>query len=286
MGLRVAYIEPRRAGAASLGRWLAVFALMLLVMAFVAHRRDMIATPDFLLVMAIGSVVAALALLFCLVAFVRVWVRGDLGAGAALLGALLALVALVPFAFASYCVLAYPALADISTDWQNPPSMQAAARARQPGMNTLAPLSSTAIAQQEAAYPEITGRLYDFSFARTRAAAQSLAETLGWRLADRSETVGEIDAVTLEYEGRDWLLSLPFDVALRIRNTADGTYVDMRSASRYGSHDLGANAARIRSFLDELDIAMAAEVGKAPEEEDEAVEPPETAPAPTPMPRG
>jgi hypothetical protein len=29
--------------------------------------------------------------------------------------------------------------------------------------------------------------------------------------------------------------------------------VDVRSASRFGAHDLGANASRIRSLLEELD---------------------------------
>ena len=38
----------------------------------------------------------------------------------------------------------------------------------------------------------------------------------------------------------------------------------MRSASRYGRHDLGDNAARIAGFLTALDAAVAGAAGPAP----------------------
>jgi uncharacterized protein (DUF1499 family) len=40
------------------------------------------------------------------------------------------------------------------------------------------------------------------------------------------------------------------DVAIRVRGGAQGTQIDLRSASRVGEGDLGANAKRIRAFLD------------------------------------
>jgi uncharacterized protein (DUF1499 family) len=39
------------------------------------------------------------------------------------------------------------------------------------------------------------------------------------------------------------------DVVLRIRPTANGSIVDVRSVSRVGQSDLGANAKRIRAIL-------------------------------------
>jgi len=42
------------------------------------------------------------------------------------------------------------------------------------------------------------------------------------------------------------------DVAIRVRPDGDGSRVDVRSRSRDGKGDLGANAARIRAFGDEL----------------------------------
>ncbi len=41
----------------------------------------------------------------------------------------------------------------------------------------------------------------------------------------------------------------------------DATYVDMRSASHFGQHDLGDNARRIDDFLSDLDAAMLARAG-------------------------
>jgi uncharacterized protein (DUF1499 family) len=37
-------------------------------------------------------------------------------------------------------------------------------------------------------------------------------------------------------------------VVIRVRSDADGSLVDLRSASRVGISDLGANAKRIRRF--------------------------------------
>jgi uncharacterized protein (DUF1499 family) len=46
------------------------------------------------------------------------------------------------------------------------------------------------------------------------------------------------------------------DVVIRIRPDQDGTRVDIRSASRYGWHDLGTNAARVASLLEEIETAI------------------------------
>jgi uncharacterized protein (DUF1499 family) len=43
------------------------------------------------------------------------------------------------------------------------------------------------------------------------------------------------------------------DVIVRLTPVDGGTQVDMRSASRVGQSDLGANAARIEDFFDALD---------------------------------
>ncbi|MGB9324049.1 MAG: DUF1499 domain-containing protein, partial [Pseudolabrys sp.] len=52
-----------------------------------------------------------------------------------------------------------------------------------------------------------------------------------------------------------------------ITPVGQGTRVDMRSASRFGNHDLGANASRIRSLLGDIDdvISSAPEPRSLPE---------------------
>jgi uncharacterized protein (DUF1499 family) len=39
------------------------------------------------------------------------------------------------------------------------------------------------------------------------------------------------------------------DVVIRVRTSDKGVRLDMRSASRYGEHDFGSNAARIERFM-------------------------------------
>jgi hypothetical protein len=41
-----------------------------------------------------------------------------------------------------------------------------------------------------------------------------------------------------------------------VRATPDGARIDVRSASRYGRHDLGTNAARVRALIDDIDDVL------------------------------
>ncbi len=44
------------------------------------------------------------------------------------------------------------------------------------------------------------------------------------------------------------IMAFKDDVVIRVRSNADGTLLDLRSVSRVGISDLGANARRIRQF--------------------------------------
>ena len=56
----------------------------------------------------------------------------------------------------------------------------------------------------------------------------------------------EVVATTLWFGFKD-------DIVIRISPSGSGSRVDMRSKSRVGRSDLGANAARIRAFLGRLE---------------------------------
>ena len=51
------------------------------------------------------------------------------------------------------------------------------------------------------------------------------------------------------------------DVSIRLTDEETSTYVDMRSASRYGDHDFGDNADRVAGFLSDLDAGIAGLAG-------------------------
>ncbi|MBZ0146911.1 MAG: DUF1499 domain-containing protein, partial [Pseudorhodoplanes sp.] len=59
---------------------------------------------------------------------------------------------------------------------------------------------------------------------------------------------GRIEAVA-----RTPIMGFRDDIVIRVRTAPDGARIDVRSASRYGRHDFGTNAARIRSLLDDID---------------------------------
>jgi uncharacterized protein (DUF1499 family) len=70
----------------------------------------------------------------------------------------------------------------------------------------------------------------------------------GWKIASSDRTTGLVEAMveTAFFKFKD-------DVIVRLTPVDGGTQVDMRSASRVGQSDLGANAARIEDFFDALD---------------------------------
>ena len=80
----------------------------------------------------------------------------------------------------------------------------------------------------------------DRAFARAEAAARSL----GWDIAAAVPAEGRIEATaTTRWFG------FKDDVVIRIAAAPGGSRVDVRSVSRVGKSDLGANARRIRAFL-------------------------------------
>ena len=78
--------------------------------------------------------------------------------------------------------------------------------------------------------------------------AKALIKQSGWTLKSEDAEAGILEATdsTFWYGFKD-------DVVIRIRSgEGGGTVVDMRSVSRVGTSDIGANAARIRIFLNKM----------------------------------
>jgi uncharacterized protein (DUF1499 family) len=73
----------------------------------------------------------------------------------------------------------------------------------------------------------------------------------GWQIVLADRATGRIEAV----EQSKWW-GFRDDVVIRLTATPTGTRVDVRSKSRVGESDLGANARRIAAYLDRLAVAM------------------------------
>jgi hypothetical protein len=64
-------------------------------------------------------------------------------------------------------------------------------------------------------------------------------------------------------------MGLRDDVVVRIRPAREGARVDVRSASRYGYTDFGANAARVEALLNDIET-----VASVPERPQRQAQPP------------
>lgn len=137
----------------------------------------------------------------------------------------------------------YPPIHDITTDTDDPPVFTAAPVQRGAAANSLDIVPETIEAQQ-AAYPGLvtieTGSTIESAFYR----AGAIARELGWEIYREDLNAGYIEAVDTTA-----IMGFKDDIVIRLRTNASGTLVDLRSVSRVGISDLGANAERIDDFI-------------------------------------
>jgi uncharacterized protein (DUF1499 family) len=258
-----AYLEQRTTHAAGWSRTLAAFSAVLFITAGLAHRYGFIPTPPFLSVLSIVAALAIAALALAAYGFLRFWYHGDLGGRDLTIGGFVALAVLTPFLLSGYRAFIHPQLNDISTDLGAPPMLVAAAMSRSPDMNEVAEFTPGHRKLQTDHYPEVTGRRYEMPLDRAAEIVETMLQRQGWTIAtSRPAFVGQSE-MTIEALAHTPWLGFPFDIAVRLTDEGTSTYVDMRSASRYGRHDLGDNAAQITAFLALLDAEMAAQTGAA-----------------------
>lgn len=138
-----------------------------------------------------------------------------------------------------------PMIHDISTDTDTPPAFVAALPLRQGAANPPDYAGPEVAAQQKAAYPDLAPLALPLAPADAVARATEAARSLGWEVIASEPAAGRVEAVatTAWWGFKD-------DVVVRVAdNGQGGSLIDVRSKSRVGKSDLGANAARIRAFL-------------------------------------
>ena len=238
---------------------LALFALAVAALSIVIVRSGILEIVPALATFAAALIFAALAVLLSFLGFVAIWRQGLSGLGSAILGLILGLLLLAYPGYLGYRASKLPAIHDITTDPDNPPRFDVLARLRPRGRIDY---PGGAVAQaQRAAYPDIAPLQESVPPKPVYDIALALVGKRKWHVVDaRPPAAGRRDAV-IEAVARTPIMGFRDDVVIRVSATGDGTRVDVRSASRYGLHDFGANAARIRSLLEDIDDA----VGSAPE---------------------
>jgi len=129
-----------------------------------------------------------------------------------------------------------PYINDVTTDTETPPQFSPP----QPYETQFAEL-------QRIGYPELRALELALPPAQAFARARAAAQARGWEIVAADEAAGRIEAVaTTRWFG------FKDDIVIRIRAAGGGSRIDMRSRSRVGRSDLGANAKRIQDFLTEV----------------------------------
>jgi hypothetical protein len=246
------YAEVRVTWLATLSRRIAIFSLPVIVLAIGLHRLGFVEYEVAYITLLAGLAVALLGVLLAGAAFVAIWNEGLRGLGRAIAACVIGAAVLAWPAIEFVRGVTLPAISDVTTDPSDPPRFLAVASARPSGSNPVTYPGETAAIRQRIAYPGVKPYEIDASADEVFNNALSMVERRGWRVLDSvtprgGQREGRIEAVALTF-----LMGFREDVVIRIRTTGSGVRIDMRSASRYGSHDLGSNARRIEQFLADL----------------------------------
>lgn len=272
--VRRRFIETTTSRLAIWARRVALFSLVATFVAIIVVRSGALDIVPALSTLAGALVLAIVAILLAFGAGIAIWFEGIGGAREA------ATALLIGFALIGYPLYLgistyhLPAIYDIATDPIDPPQFSAIARLRPRDANPIAYEGLYAAEQQEAAYSDIEPDDTDSSPQEAYNAAMKVIAKRKWRVVDARPpqsaqpplphlvdartpmTAAERDGV-IEAVARTPILGFLDDVVVRVRATADGSRIDVRSASRYGRRDFGTNAARVRNLIADIDTVLA-----------------------------
>jgi uncharacterized protein (DUF1499 family) len=107
---------------------------------------------------------------------------------------------------------------------------------------------------REKAYPDLRAMELERSVTETFDIVHEAVKRLGWTIVlsePPAEEPGRIEATD-----RTLIMGYTDDALIRVSGDDAHAFIDVRSASRYGKHDLGANAEHIRELFAEVKAAL------------------------------
>jgi uncharacterized protein (DUF1499 family) len=235
-------------------RRMALFFVQLLILTVLLHRFGSLATPAALnlLTVSIGGMV--LAIIVAVVGLVRIWFGGQIGAGQAFAAIAIALIGLaLPLYYLSQFFL-LPRLTDIETTPRQPMQFSQLAAQRPADANRIEQPDLTAAEIQEKAYPDLRPMELERSATETFDIVHEAVKRVGWTIV-LNEPPGDQPG-RIEATDRTMIMGYTDDALVRVTGDDTHAFIDVRSVSRYGMHDLGANAERIRTLFAEVKAAL------------------------------
>ncbi|MCP1198200.1 DUF1499 domain-containing protein [Notoacmeibacter sp. MSK16QG-6] len=229
--------------AAAFSHFLARLTAIVAIVAGASHFFGLMAPLSLFWV--IGAIVLMLigAFVAGMVALRDIWREGGTGLGHLARGLIWALPVIMVLIVGAVHIVTNPPLTEISTDPVEPPRFL-------PQQDE--PLSLPALQAQIAAWPDLTGRRYASSPEEVEAALREVIADSGWLFRGQFGTLATNGELTLLVEGRAGILLLPTRIAVRITEEGETSYVDMRSRTLAGAHDMGGNGAVITKLFDAL----------------------------------
>ena len=243
--------------AALWSRRLTLFALLVGGMAVGLSRFGFAEVTPALAILASAIMMACMGLLLAGTACVVIWNKGLRGTRHVVVSFFYAALLLAYPGWLVVQSVRLPAIADVSTDLNDPPDFSRSSRAqsaRGPVMHE--PIPPQARDAQRRAFPQVQPILVDLEGDEAWQIVQKAVEARKWHVIDQVSPggrsgIGHIDAVD-----RSLVMGFPQDVTIRLRPLAGQTRIDIRSASRIGKHDFGDNARRIQRFAQELQVQL------------------------------
>jgi Protein of unknown function (DUF1499) len=275
-------------------RRVAYFSLAATFVAVIIVRSGALEIVPALSTLAGALALAVVAILLALGAGIAIWFEGVSGLQQAFLALFIGLALIAYPAYLGIRGYKLPALYDITTDPIDPPRFDAIAKLRPRDSNPTTYAGLYAAELQHAAYSDIEPDVTDSTPQEAYDAAMKVIIKRKWRIVDaRAPQIALPQAVAprrvdpqapqsvtardglIEAVARTPILGFRDDVVVRVRPTSAGTRIDVRSASRYGRHDFGTNASRVRNLIGDIDDVLALPV---PEKRQAPAKPPQPPP--------
>jgi uncharacterized protein (DUF1499 family) len=249
----------------SAARWtsrLALFSVGVVASAAFMHRVFSMPTPTAMTLAAVGYLFAVAAVALGLYAAAGIWSRGGAGTARVVVGLVLGITVIAAPLLAWLSFERLPAINDVTTDAAAPPPFVKLGPSRGMGANKPVYPGEAFARLQGAAYPDLQPLVIERSSAETFEVVAEAVRRLKMSIV-REEAPAAGKPGALEAVDRTLVLGFYDDVAIRVMGDGRSARVDLRSASRYGRHDLGRNAERMRRIMREIVARLEATVPTA-----------------------
>lgn len=228
----------------------ALVALVLLISGPLGYKYDILPLGQ-----AIRSTVVALVVAICvllvgaILLYLMIKQGLDTNRNYILVAVALCLIPAIVMGLQVQSAVSVPPIHDISTDTHNPPIFHRIVELRRGASNPLTYGSEDMpydqlVKHQRESYPRVKSLQSDLGISAALDRAEQLLKDQDIEVVNRNDAKGIVEgtATTFWFGFKD-------DLVVRVQPSNGGSLIDIRSVSRVGKSDLGANARRIERIL-------------------------------------